>query len=227
MNISLGLRTTVAALVLGAISTPTAAATLVFKASDFQGGQHGLYTHTLAGVGSPEFSFQDDVRFIINTDTATATLMGTAINSANIVAALDITFSSPHDSINGTGYTYKAGGGAYNKITDSPDIDFYSAGAGTITIGATIFTLQANPFKGTTLFQYGTGANDKVASEYGGSAWLLLNEVPNDHWDLNFGLTAVPEPSAWALLIVGFGVIGGAMRLSTRRQYALRDSALA
>ena len=218
------LRAAVAAISLCAASAPAAAEIITFKASDYQGGQHGLYTSTLAGVVSPYFSFQDDVRFIINTDTNTATLIGTAINSASKVAVLDISLGNPLGSIDGTGYTYKAGGGGYNAATDTPDINFYRSGSGTITVAGTVFNLQSDPFAGQTLFQYGTGANDKVATEYGGSAWLLLNQVPNDHWDINFGLAAVPEPSTWGLVIVGFGVIGGAMRARTRKSVTSRSA---
>ncbi|HEY5289395.1 MAG TPA: PEPxxWA-CTERM sorting domain-containing protein, partial [Caulobacteraceae bacterium] len=30
-------------------------------------------------------------------------------------------------------------------------------------------------------------------------------------------LTAVPEPAAWALMLAGFGGLGGALRMSRRR----------
>jgi hypothetical protein len=30
----------------------------------------------------------------------------------------------------------------------------------------------------------------------------------------------VPEPSTWAMLILGFGIVGGAMRFSKRREIA-------
>lgn len=50
---------------------------------------------------------------------------------------------------------------------------------------------------------------------------------PSSICDLNFRVTgdvlaaAVPEPSAWALLILGFGVTGGALRASRKRRVAL------
>ena len=49
----------------------------------------------------------------------------------------------------------------------------------------------------------------------------------NSICDLNFRVTgdilaaAVPEPSAWALLILGFGVTGGALRANRKRRVAL------
>lgn len=40
----------------------------------------------------------------------------------------------------------------------------------------------------------------------------------------NITLTAVPEPASWALLILGFGVVGGALRRSAPRRAALRHA---
>ena len=52
---------------------------------------------------------------------------------------------------------------------------------------------------------------------------------PNNNCDLNFRLTGesfdtapgVPEPDSWALLILGFGVVGGALRGSRRQRVEL------
>lgn len=217
-----GLQVAVAAIALCAASAPAAAEIITYKASNYQGGQHGLYTSNLSGVKSPYFSFQNDVWFSVNTMTNTATLTGTAINSFGKVAVLNISLGNPLGSISGTGFVYKGGGGGYNAATDTPNINFYSSGSGTITVDGTVFNLQSDPFAGQTVFQYGKGANDKNATEFGGSAWLLLNEVRNDHWDINFALTPVPEPSTWALMIVGVGAIGGGMRARTRKTAAAR-----
>jgi PEP-CTERM motif len=41
------------------------------------------------------------------------------------------------------------------------------------------------------------------------SAWV----VPNMQYSATFGVSAaVPEPAAWAMMIAGFGLVGGAMR---------------
>jgi len=39
------------------------------------------------------------------------------------------------------------------------------------------------------------------------------------HWALDITQGAVPEPASWALMIVGFGLVGGAMR---QRRFAVR-----
>ena len=49
----------------------------------------------------------------------------------------------------------------------------------------------------------------------GGSAWLNI-EGRQAHWDLNFNLTAVPEPGTWLMMLLGFAAIGAAMRSNTR-----------
>ena len=41
---------------------------------------------------------------------------------------------------------------------------------------------------------------------------------------INFASGAVPEPSTWALLILGFGAVGGAMRRRTRSAAQVRTS---
>ena len=41
--------------------------------------------------------------------------------------------------------------------------------------------------------------------------------------NFNIGIGAVPEPSTWAMMIVGFGMVGGAMgrrRVSTKDSFA-------
>ena len=40
----------------------------------------------------------------------------------------------------------------------------------------------------------------------------------------NVSIAGVPEPSAWALMILGFGLVGGALRRGTPRRMALRYS---
>jgi hypothetical protein len=47
---------------------------------------------------------------------------------------------------------------------------------------------------------------------------LSFTQVVNGSQDLTFSatITAVPEPAAWALMIGGFGLVGGAMRRRTR-----------
>ena len=47
---------------------------------------------------------------------------------------------------------------------------------------------------------------------------LVFSQVVNGSQDLTFSatITAVPEPATWAMMIAGFGLVGGAMRRRTR-----------
>lgn len=46
---------------------------------------------------------------------------------------------------------------------------------------------------------------------------LTFSESNNEFWHgIQVGIGAIPEPSTWALLILGFGAIGGAMRQRRR-----------
>lgn len=72
----------------------------------------------------------------------------------------------------------------------------------------------ANPdvgFGGATFAAGGVLANP--TSAFGGDGFVGPN--------FSFSLAAVPEPTTWAMMILGFGVIGGAMR---RRKAAVRTS---
>ncbi len=72
----------------------------------------------------------------------------------------------------------------------------------------------------------GNGAAIIEANQYaGGSAYYSNNGSPfsASPYDLGFrsyintfGLSGVPEPSSWAMLIIGFGMIGAHMRRRTR-----------
>lgn len=66
----------------------------------------------------------------------------------------------------------------------------------TITVGGNIVTILGQKVKFNALTLTGSQANDTVTG-------VLTATV---------GAGAVPEPATWALMIVGFGAVGGAMR---------------
>lgn len=55
----------------------------------------------------------------------------------------------------------------------------------------------------------------------GGAAFVVGNDgaIWRSPWDMNFRTwtSAVPEPSTWAMMIVGFGAVGSMVRTSRRR----------
>ncbi len=57
------------------------------------------------------------------------------------------------------------------------------------------------------------------ASSYGGGAFGVDNFKV-----VGMSVGAVPEPATWAMLLVGFGLVGGAMRSDRRRKVALANA---
>lgn len=55
------------------------------------------------------------------------------------------------------------------------------------------------------------GVTDGIYSDNGGSFRLEISQIGG-----------VPEPTTWAMLILGFGVIGGAMRTRTRTRQSVK-----
>ncbi len=207
----------------GMMTTTASAEVLIFNASNYTSGnnKHGLWTNN-TNVGSDRFyAFQNDAIFTVDTIAGTATLTGTAINGSNNVADINLSFGGFLETTLGSAFTYKKEGGlAYDPLTDTQDVDFFTTATGSIAIDGYSYMLQADPFAGNHAFQYGVGANAKNGA-FGASSWLLVEgeggERPR-HWDINVNLAAVPEPATWAFMIFGFGAVGGALRRKKSRQ---------
>ncbi|KLI64564.1 PEP-CTERM sorting domain-containing protein [Aurantiacibacter marinus] len=205
------------------MATPAQADILNYGVTDATGGScpHGLWTNTLNSGCERHHSFQDDTLFSIDTDAGTGTFTGTAINPSGQTATLDLTLSGFLDTLDGTGFDYKAGGGPYDPSVQ----DYFTNASGTITIGGVTYTLNStDPMAGNTVFQFGTGANDKTG-DFGGSAWLnLLNPHGHAlaHWDINFDLALIPGtpvPAPAGLLLFGLG-LAGAYGMRRRKKIA-------
>ncbi len=215
-----------AAVAVVAMPASASAAVLVYHATNYTSGpgKHGLWTNSLNSGPDRFYEFQNDMIFTVDTDTGTGSLTGTAINPSDAVAEINIMLGGFLETTNGSAFQYKQeGGGAYDPLTDTPDVDFFTTASGSITIDGTQFDLRSNPFANNYAFQWGQGANAKN-NDFGGSSWLLVEDSNNRslaHWDVNFNLTAVPEPATWAMMIMGFGAVGGAMRRKKKLTPAL------
>ena len=197
------------------VASPASAATEIFEVTDYAGGSHGLWTNDTFSKNF--FSFQNDVRFVVDRDNGTGELTGTAINKDGLIADIVITLSGFLDSIDNTPFIYKKEGGiGYDPANDSPDLDFFTNAVGSITIDGDVYDISTDPFRGNTVFQFGVGASAKNKTQLGGSAWLNI-DGQKKHWDLNFAMSPVPEPATWLMMILGLGLVGGALRAQTRR----------
>lgn len=215
-----------------ALSAGTASADILYELSstsvvNCSGAPHGLWTNTVrpgGGSCAQFFDIQAGSTLLVR-DDGTGQLTATAMNPGGITAIIDIALSGFEEMLP-SGSTYKREGGpAYDPLSDTPDIDFYTGGSGTIVIGGDVYTLNAaDPFTGTTLFQFGgddmLGANAKD-NDWGASAWLNVLDVQGaalPHWDLNLDFESARRvPAPGALMLFGLGALGlGAVRRRVR-----------
>ncbi len=182
---------------------------------------HGLWTGNQNFSGTTCGNYYDiSGIFTVNDDDAdttnwTGSFNAFAINPAGTTANIQLTFSDFAE----TGNYKQENGASYNAGTDTPDIDFFQGISGTIEIDSTTYTVAG--FAGGYSFQWGPGGNAKVASEFGGSSWILMQGL-SGHWDLNltFGApittTEVPEPGLVA--VFGIGLLGLGLARRGRRK---------
>lgn len=116
-------------------------------------------------------------------------------------------FPSPYAPFYPSGLDYdpSSGPSAYGK-----------GGAGKL-MGALLGTFTATPSGPADYFMI--GLSYQFTAAVSGNLYGLANDCPNCYGDNGGGfevtlapLAAVPEPAAWAMMIVGFGLAGGAMR---------------
>lgn len=95
---------------------------------------------------------------------------------------------------------------------------YYTTGSGQANVsscnpfgGGACAVSNANPGLGRAITGRALGANLDE---------LTFSQVVNGSQDLTFSATiaAVPEPSTWAMMLFGFGAVGGAMRSAKRKR---------
>lgn len=99
-------------------------------------------------------------------------------------------------------------------------------GAGVYRIGAADLGVE-DGYRLDAVVTMATGFTYNSAQYQSGSGLLRPDATGTSggYFGANFlteGFAAVPEPSTWALLVLGFGAAGGAMRARSRRAVALR-----
>ncbi len=100
-----------------------------------------------------------------------------------------------------TGNQLDAFGGPWPQVGFTASVGPLNFSSGPLANNSTTFLNYSGDFVVTTAGNYTLNfAQDAGGNNYRGS---ILDNVQ---------VSAVPEPAAWALMILGFGVIGGAMR---------------
>lgn len=93
--------------------------------------------------------------------------------------------------------------------------------------GASLGTLNALFAGGYTSLGDGTGGLRAFPSTGAGNLWLVGADFVNRDGDIDgfkfstLSVTPVPEPSTWAMMIGGFGLIGGALRYRRKQTTAV------
>ena len=75
-------------------------------------------------------------------------------------------------------------------------------------------------FQGASGAIYNLWSNGGPSNNADGELYTYGGAVPNFDAHGTLSVTPVPEPAAWAIMLVGFGALGGALRYS-RRKHAL------
>ena len=146
----------------------------------------------------------------------TATFEAVATNRTSALPTIDITFS---ESINPA--TLSRNAFTLVRTNDNPAVNLIDTNVTLTNISATVYRLlnlgAANATAGSYQLRLGvTNVGDSGYQSGLAFAGITINNAP---------IGSVPEPGTWALMILGFGAVGQALR--SRRRDAQRSARLA
>ena len=175
------------------------------------------------------FAFRDDPAFLAFSDvsvvdltTASGNLLtngnlsgGVYTNSGNALTPVGWTYANVYGASYGGGVAAGCGNGGDNCWSDGA-VQAYDALSQTIgtTVGDTYqvsFYLSEDNTSGDTVYS-DLSTNGDVTDDGGNGIDVLA------YAQAGLPPSSVPEPASWALMLVGFGALGAAVRASRRRQ---------
>jgi hypothetical protein len=246
MKLNLLLAATVALCAIGAGAAQAATVTVTpggawtNPVGENGGGGSSAITTTAArsGNGSVEM-FGDRTRFVLGDLYSPASNLGLLSNYTDL--AFDFMLATDSTSNLGPDYTpalritYWDNGvqdeliweGAYNGLYGTLDNGVWYSTSSSSTFYKKSLHNENNEH--TLADWLGTVGKDAyvsaiyfgVGSSVGGGYHTFADNVVAGGTTYNFETAAVPEPATWGLMILGFGVAGGAIRSQRRRQAAV------
>lgn len=197
-----------AAAMIGAASSPALAATPF----DLEGVAGGYYTSFVVTDGplSLTVSSATSGAFVYVDDFGSPALVGRGVVGTNTnplqgfqFAPVKFAFNQTIDSIT---FNFGDTGG-----DDDSDVLIQAYSAADVLLGSF-----------TTDYVTGFGAGKSGTLNFAGATYFIASSGSADRnfnsifWDISSvtagGTGGVPEPAAWAMMLAGFGLVGGAMR---------------
>ncbi|MBO9574825.1 MAG: PEPxxWA-CTERM sorting domain-containing protein [Sphingobium sp.] len=197
------------AILLASIAASPAVAATAFDLEGVTPGAFNAITVTDGGLTLVITTTTGDPVWVGNlSNPALLGKVGAVGNNGTPFAPLRFSFSAPVDQI-----TFNFGD--IGGDDDSPVL-IQAFSAGDVLLGSANDTYPAGLDTGKSLTLSFAGASYYIASS--GSAQGNVNSLVWDIGAITPAAGAVPEPASWALMIAGFGAMGGALR--SRRKVA-------
>lgn len=198
-------------LALAATATPSNAATFLFDAT-YDGTSVALNAGSTDPTGIT-LTAGDDIIFTLSAITGS----GWTTNSASSIFPF-LAFAINESGDRNVTYSLdflRSGTSIFNDTASEVNSSVHF-GTNTVSFNS---GLVADAFRLSVDFESGDDATISELTPIFGTP--DRNEFASDPSALTFGalsVSAVPEPSTWAMLMLGFGFIGGAMRSARRKR---------
>lgn len=203
---------------LAVMATPAAATIIITSASDFNAENILFNEGVRSGTTIDGFTNITDTRVLFTTMAGTTALLADG-GQARVTGGLDASTRNPNDTVDLDNLSFSLfNGGTFNNV----EFRIFG-GDGTASFSLTDNAGQVFDFNGLALtgdsrfaFQGIDGQSIRSASLSVSGGFQDLRQVRLSP----LSVAAVPEPGTWAMMILGFGMVGGSLRAAKRRQLA-------